>query len=78
MINSDKLKGRMKEKRITQYKLADALNIKEPTCNLKINNKRPMTLDEANLTSELLGIDCNEFHSFFFANELQNATNKAT
>lgn len=68
MINTNKLKGRMKEKEITQADVAKALNIAQPTANQKINNVRPFDLDEAEALANMLEIDAGEFGSYFFAN----------
>lgn len=67
MINSDKLKGRMKELKITQADVAKALNIAPPTANQKINNIRSFSLEEADVLTELLDINPNEFREYFFA-----------
>lgn len=47
MINSAKIKDRMKSLDLTQKDVADALNIAVPTACQKINGVRPMDLDEA-------------------------------
>lgn len=67
MINSDKLKGLMREKRITQSDLALKLDIKPCTVNQKLNNKRAMTLDEAEMISDILNIDVGDFGTYFFS-----------
>lgn len=66
MINSNKLKGRMKEKGITQAALAKHLKISQPTCCQKLNNTRQLTLDEANGICEILDISPEHFGSYFF------------
>ena len=48
MINTGKIKGKMVEMQITQRDVADKLEIAQSTLNLKINNRRPMNLNEAN------------------------------
>lgn len=68
MINSDKLKGRMVEKRVTQKVLSQHLGIAQPTLNQKINNIRPMTLDEVDETAKILCIPLIEFNDYFFYN----------
>lgn len=68
MVNSNKIKGRMKEKEITQAAVAKHLNIAQPTANQKINNIRPFDLDEAEKLAMLLGIDLGEFGEYFFSN----------
>ncbi len=67
MINTNKIKGRMRELEITQADVAKALNIAQPTANQKINNARPFDLNEAEKLAELLKIDSGEFGAYFFA-----------
>lgn len=66
MINSNKIKGRMKELEITQADVAKALNIAPPTANQKINNVRPFDLEEAEKLANLLAIESGEFGKYFF------------
>lgn len=66
MVNTNKLKGRMRELEITQADVARHLRIAQPTANQKINNVRPFDLDEAEKFSELLGINAGEFGEYFF------------
>lgn len=67
MVNSNKIKGRMKEKEITQADVARHLKIAQPTVNQKINNIRPFDLEEAEKLSDMLGICSGEFGEYFFA-----------
>lgn len=67
VINSKKIKGRMRELDITQMDVAKALKIAQPTANQKINNIRPLNLDEAEILAELLKISDDEFGIYFFA-----------
>ncbi len=67
LINTNKLKGRMKEKEITQADVARELKIAQPTANQKINNVRPFDLNEAEALAKLLEIDAGEFGAYFFA-----------
>lgn len=67
MVNTNKIKGRMRELEITQADVAKCLNIAQPTANQKINNIRPFDLDEAEKFSSLLGINAGEFGTYFFA-----------
>lgn len=66
MINSKMLKRRMKRLGISQKELARALGIAQPTFSQKINNVRPMGLQEAELIASMLGITDSDFESFFF------------
>lgn len=67
MLNSNKIKGRMREMGFVQADIAKRLGLAEPTVSLKINGKRPMDLDEARELAEMLNIDNSEFGSYFFA-----------
>lgn len=67
MINSDKLKGIMREKRMTQADVAKILNLSECTVNQKINNVRPFFLNEAEALAKALDIDSGAFGTYFFA-----------
>lgn len=66
MVNSDKIKGRMRELKITQKDVAMTLNMAQPTANQKINNRRPFSLVEAEQLANLLNIDNAEFANYFF------------
>ena len=66
MVNSGKLKGRIVELGLTQKDVAKALGIAQPTVNQKLNNIRPMDLDEAEKLSVLLKLRPEEFQTFFF------------
>lgn len=74
LVNSNKLKGRIIEKGLTQAELAKKMGITAGTCCLKINNLRALSLDEANIISECLEIMPDEFGSYFFRMMLQIAT----
>lgn len=67
MINTSKIKGKMAELQLTQKDVAKFLGLAQPTVNQKINNLRPMTLDEAEKLSSLLKIDESMFGKYFFA-----------
>lgn len=69
MINTNKIKGRMRELNITQKDISEELGIAQPTVNQKINNIRPMGLEEAEKISELLEIRPAEFATYFFYNK---------
>ena len=56
MINTGKIKGKMVEMQITQRDVADKLEIAQSTLNLKINNRRPMNLNEAEKICELFDL----------------------
>lgn len=66
LINTNKIKGRMAELQITQKDVAVFLGLAQPTVNQKINNIRPMDLNEAEKLSNLLRIKPEEFAVYFF------------
>lgn len=67
MLNSNKIKGRMKELGIVQADVAKRLKLAEPTVSQKINGKRPMDLEEARALAKMLQIDNGEFGVYFFS-----------
>lgn len=67
MVNSVLIKERAKAMGIRQKDIAEALGIQQSTANQKINNVRPMLLDEAETICKLLRISDSEFSSYFFA-----------
>lgn len=67
MVNTNKLKGLMKELNITQADVAKELDIAQPTASQKINNIRPFDLDEAEKLANMLHIEAVDFGTYFFA-----------
>ncbi len=67
MVNSKALKMKMKEENVGQVEMAKALGIKQSTLSLKIHNKRPFFLDEAETVQRLLKIKDADFSEYFFA-----------
>ena len=66
MINTNKIKGRMAELQITKKDVANSFVLEQPTVNQKINNIRPMDLNEAEKLSDLLDIKPEDFAVYFF------------
>jgi len=66
MVNTDKLKGKIRELRKTQGDCADSIGVKTPTFNQKINNIRPFSLSEAEKLRNYLEITNEEFAEYFF------------
>lgn len=66
MINTNKIKGLLREKGLTQADIAKELGLSQPTVNQKLNNLRAMDLEEAEKISNILGIDAGEFATYFF------------
>lgn len=67
MINSSKLKGRMRELDLTQKDIASALSITPSTVSLKLSGSRPITLDEAETIAKTLRIEDSQFSVYFFS-----------
>lgn len=65
MVNSIKIKARLIEIGKTQKELAEAIGVKQPTASQKINNLRPMSLNEAEKAANFLEVKDEEFRSFF-------------
>lgn len=70
MINTFKIKGRMAEMGITQKDVASNLHVAPPTVSQKINNIRPMDLDEAEEMAKMLKIADDDFAVYFFSREV--------
>ena len=76
MVNSEAIKSRMKELNLRQKDAANCLGCRPSTACQKINNRRPMYLDEAWKLAILLGVAAvlNEPFSALEAAELNWAT----
>ncbi len=66
MINTRKLKGRLREQNYTQAELADAMGLAVATVCQKINGVRPITVDEARQIADFLKIPESEYGDYFF------------
>ena len=67
MLNVAKIRGRMAELKITQKEIARELNLAGPTVSQKLNQIRPMNLDEAEKIAHILRINDSEFGEYFFS-----------
>lgn len=67
MVNSEMLKRRAAELGVRQLDIANALGLQQSSVNLKLNNRRPMTLEEAETIAGLLQITDDMFATYFFA-----------
>ena len=65
MVNSLKLKSRLRERDLTQEDLAKYLGLATSTTNQKINGVRPLDIYEAGKIAKFLDISDSEFCSFF-------------
>ena len=73
MINTLKLKAKLKEKNMTQEELATKIGINASTLNQKINNTigETLTIEEATKMSEILDISREERIDIFFVDLLE-------
>lgn len=67
MINTNKIRGRIVELGMNQGDIANRLGMAQPTFSQKINNIRPMDLEEAEKISEILEIPKESFCEYFFS-----------
>jgi len=67
MVNSNKIKGRIVELGLTNKDISFVTKLALPTISQKINNIRPMNLDEAEKIAKLLKITAEDFTKYFFA-----------
>ena len=70
MLNTEMIKARMKEKKVTQKEIADLLGVAPPTVSQKVNGIRPMDLEEARAIADKLDIDSSDFGTYFFASKV--------
>lgn len=63
-MNLNKLKGKIVENGFTQQKLADKMGLTIQSVNAKLNNRRPFTIQEACLITQILQLD-NPIEIFF-------------
>lgn len=66
MVNTEKIKLKMKENGVTQSDLACLLGVARPTVSQKINQQRPISLKEAQKIVEYFDIPLSEFGDYFF------------
>lgn len=68
MTNVDKLKGKIKEMRLTPEKLADMLGIDKSTMYRKLNNGgEDFTIKQADMMSTALSLNSEEAQAIFFS-----------
>lgn len=67
MVNYDKLRGALAEKRITQDSLAERLGCTRQSINNKINGKTPLTLRDVVTICEAIDATPETRDAIFFA-----------
>lgn len=70
MVNSNKIRARIVELGLTQKDVARELKLAEATVSQKINNVRPMDLEEAFAIAKILKIADEDFREYFFKSEI--------
>ncbi|SFR78512.1 DUF739 family protein [Anaeromicropila populeti] len=66
MVNTRKIRARIVELGLTYEMISGEMKIAKPTISQKINNVRPMRLDEAQKLVQILQIDKKEYAEYFF------------
>ncbi len=68
MVNSKKLKAKLKELNLTQEEAARKMKINPATFNKKINNEEgdTLTVKEVERLSEILGLQRKDLSEYFF------------
>ena len=66
MVDSRKIMQRASELGINQRIMAETIGIAQASMSLKINNKRPIMLDEAEKLQKLMQIPDADFCHYFF------------
>lgn len=67
MVNTDKLRGKMREKRYTIQTLAQAVNLSKTGLFNKIHGKKEFLCSELQTIKKVLNLTEEEFESIFFA-----------
>lgn len=74
MINTKEIRKKMIDNEVNYVDLGKLLGLAPVTVRQKIYNVRPMSLNEAELLQESLGINDEEFCNYFFTKESRDAT----
>ena len=67
MTNVDKLKGAIKEKRLTPEKVAESIGIDKSTMYRKLSNGGDFTIKQADAITQILGLTGDEAQAIFFS-----------
>ena len=70
MFDYNKLKGRLKEKGITQERLAQIIGRDKSTISLRLNNQSLFVQDEIDKIIKALEIPASEIEAYFFTNKV--------
>lgn len=72
-FNYSKLRGRIKEKYVTQENFAQKMGVSRTTLSQKLNNINEFTQQEINKAVELLDLPVEEIPIYFFVIEVQKS-----
>lgn len=75
MVNTNKLRGRIIEMGLTQGDVAKSMGIAQPTLSQKINNIRPLDVNEAVQIANLLDIPSSDYEEYFFYTPVAQCNN---
>lgn len=68
MINTDKLRGKIVERRMTLGEVAKKVGISPSTLSKRLNHRGgAFTIDEAEKIARVLQLSCEELNNIFFA-----------
>lgn len=70
MYDYSKLKGRIKEKGLTQEEIANSINKDKSTLSLKLNNQSLFVQDEITQIVKLLEIPAEKIKDYFFTEKV--------
>ena len=70
MIASQMIKDRIRSLGLRQEDVGASIGLKQSTFNQKLNNVRPMLLEEAEKIANVLGITDSEFRAYFFSHDV--------
>ena len=70
MFDYSKLKGRIKEKNLTQEELANKIGINKSTISLRLNNQSSFIQDEIDKIIKILDIPAEEIKKYFFTEKV--------
>ncbi len=77
MTNTEKLQGKMREKKFTIKSLASEVGLSSTALFNKIHNKKEFLVSEVQSIGGALALDGDEIQAIFFANYVElNSTNK--
>lgn len=74
-FNHDRLKGLMRERKVTQAILAENINISTTSLSNKLNGYTKFSPDEMIKIQNFLGIDDESFKPYFFTLEVRKTEN---